>query len=153
MDNLDIGFDAIDVVRYDLLQRTVRRREFRRKRRMMAGAWGTLLGTGMLSPRGYRPLYAFEIFSHRLLRYASPILHLVALGTNLALLGQSPVYVGTLALQGALLLAAAAAGLIPLRPLQIARYYVVVTFSSAAGLWDYLRHGTPRLWEPVEGTR
>jgi cellulose synthase/poly-beta-1,6-N-acetylglucosamine synthase-like glycosyltransferase len=127
--------------------------EFRRKRRMMAGAWGTLLETGMLSPRGYRPLYAFEIVSHRLLRYASPILHLVALGTNLALLGQGPVYTVTLALQVALLLAAAAAGAVPLRPLRIARYYVVVTFSSAVGLWDYLRHGTPRLWEPVEGTR
>jgi cellulose synthase/poly-beta-1,6-N-acetylglucosamine synthase-like glycosyltransferase len=127
--------------------------EFRRKRRMMAGAWGTLLGTRMLSPRGYRPLYAFEIFSHRLLRYASPILHLVAFGANLALLGESPVYVATLALQAALVLAAAAAGLVPLRPLLIARYYVVVTFSSALGLWDYLRHGTPRFWEPVEGTR
>ena len=30
---------------------------------------------GMLSPRGYRPLYALMIVSHRLLRYASPFLH------------------------------------------------------------------------------
>ena len=42
---------------------------------------------GMLSPRGYGPLYAFEIASHRLLRYASPLLHLLALATNIALLG------------------------------------------------------------------
>ena len=34
----------------------------------------------LLSPRGYSPLYALEIYSHRLLRYATPILHLVALG-------------------------------------------------------------------------
>ena len=32
--------------------------EFGRKRRMMAGAWGTMLTGGMLSPRGYGPLYA-----------------------------------------------------------------------------------------------
>jgi len=42
---------------------------------------------GMLSPRGYRPLYAFEIASHRLLRYLTPLLHLVVLGANIALLG------------------------------------------------------------------
>ena len=29
-----------------------------------------VVGDGMLSPRGYRPLYAFEIASHRVLRYA-----------------------------------------------------------------------------------
>ena len=35
--------------------------EFRRKRRMLAGAWATMLRHGMLSPRGYGPAYAFEI--------------------------------------------------------------------------------------------
>ena len=82
--------------------------EFRRKRRMMAGAWNTLLRTSMLSPRGYRPLYAFQIYSHRLLRYATPILHLVALATNIALLGEGVVYTITLATQLLVLLAAAA---------------------------------------------
>jgi cellulose synthase/poly-beta-1,6-N-acetylglucosamine synthase-like glycosyltransferase len=127
--------------------------EFARKRRMMAGAWGTMLGGGMLSPRGYSPLYAFEIFSHRLLRYASPFLHLVALGANLALLGEGWVYAATLAAQLALLAAAALAGAVPATPLRIARYYVAVTASSAAGLWDYLRHGIPLTWEQAEGTR
>ncbi len=67
--------------------------EFRRKRRMLAGAWATMLRHGMLSPRGYGPAYAFEILSHRALRYLSPLLHLIALGTNLALLGQGAIYV------------------------------------------------------------
>jgi hypothetical protein len=127
--------------------------EFRRKRRMMAGAWGTMLGSGLLSPRGYGPLYALEIYSHRLLRYASPILHLVALAANVALLGQGWVYIVTLAAQVALLLAAALGRVWPLRPLRIARYYVAVTASSAVGLWDYLRHGVPVTWEKAEGTR
>jgi cellulose synthase/poly-beta-1,6-N-acetylglucosamine synthase-like glycosyltransferase len=127
--------------------------EFRRKRRMMAGAWGTMLGSGLLSPRGYGPAYALEIYSHRLLRYASPILHLIALGANLALVGEGWVYVVTLALQLAVLLAAALGRLWPVRPLRIARYYVAVTASSAAGLWDYLRGGVPVTWEKAEGTR
>ena len=127
--------------------------EFGRKRRMMAGAWGTMLTGGMLSPRGYGPLYAFEIVSHRLLRYASPLLHLVALGANLALLGDGGVYALTLAIQLALLAAAALAGVLPLAPLRIARYYVAVTASSAAGLWDFLRGGIPVTWGKTEGTR
>ena len=127
--------------------------EFRRKRRMLAGAWATMLRHGMLSPRGYGPAYAFEIVSHRALRYVSPILHVVALGTNLALLGQGSLYVVTLAAQLALLAAAALAPLVPLRVFQIPRYYVAVTAASAAGLWDYVRRGVPRTWEKAEGTR
>jgi len=30
---------------------------------------------------------------------------------------------------------------------------VLTTASVAAGLWDWLRHGTPAAWEPAEGTR
>jgi cellulose synthase/poly-beta-1,6-N-acetylglucosamine synthase-like glycosyltransferase len=127
--------------------------EFRRKRRMLAGAWATMLRHGMLSPRGYGPAYVFEVLSHRALRYLSPILHLLALGTNLALLGQGSLYAVTLAAQLALLAAAALAPLVPLRAFQIARYYVAVTAASAAGLWDYLRRGVPRTWEKAEGTR
>ena len=127
--------------------------EWQRKRRMMNRAWGVLLHDGILSPRGYSLAYAYEIFSHRALRYASPFLHLVALGANLALLGEGTVYVFTLAAQLALLAAAALARLVPLLPFRIAAYYVTVTASIAAGLFDRIRHGPARIWEPVEGTR
>ena len=43
--------------------------EFARKRRMMGHGWLIVLRGGLLSPRGYGPLYALEIFSHRVLRY------------------------------------------------------------------------------------
>jgi cellulose synthase/poly-beta-1,6-N-acetylglucosamine synthase-like glycosyltransferase len=127
--------------------------EFRRKRRMLAGAWATMLRHGMLSPRGYRPAYAFQILSHRAVRYLAPVLHLIALATNLALLGHGWLYVVTLAAQLALLAAAALAPVVPLRVFQIARYYVAVTAASAAGLWDYLRRGVPKTWEKAAGTR
>jgi cellulose synthase/poly-beta-1,6-N-acetylglucosamine synthase-like glycosyltransferase len=127
--------------------------EFRRKRRMMAGAWSAMLSHGLLSPRGYGPLYAVEVLSHRLLRYASPLLHLVALGTNIALIGGGTVYSITLAFQLALLGAAALGAVWPARPFRIAHYYVAMTASSAAGLWDYLRDGVPGSWEKAEGTR
>ena len=128
-------------------------REFERKRRMMNRTWGVLIHDGMLSPRGYGALYAYEMLSHRALRYASPFLHLIAFGTNLALLGEGTIYVIALAAQLALLGAAALAGAVPFKPFAIARYYVTVTASIAAGLWDRMRGRVAVTWEPVEGTR
>ena len=87
------------------------------------------------------------------LRYASPFLHLIALGTNVALLGEGHVYAVTLAAQLALLAAAALGRVIPAWPLRIASYYVSVTASIAAGLIDRIRSGPATTWEPVEGTR
>lgn len=129
--------------------------EFARKRRMMSHTWPIILRGGMLSPRGYPPGYALMILSHRLLRYSTPALHLLALAANAALLaaGGSPLYAVTFALQLALLLAASLAGAVRARPLLIARYYVLSTASPAAGLWDWLRHGTSASWEAAEGTR
>jgi hypothetical protein len=93
------------------------------------------------------------------LRYATPALHVLALAANVALValaagpGGGVLYIVTLALQIALLLAAALAGVLPIRSLLIARYYVLTTSSLAAGLWDWLRHGTEATWEAAEGTR
>jgi len=128
--------------------------EFRRKRRMMWGLWDVMLKWGMLDPRGYGLGYAFEIASHRLLRYLTPWLHILALGANLALLGRGGLYTATLVLQLGLLAAAALGRYLPLLPLRVAYYYVTVTASIAAGLWDRLRAGAvPIGWEKVEGTR
>jgi cellulose synthase/poly-beta-1,6-N-acetylglucosamine synthase-like glycosyltransferase len=129
-------------------------REFQRKRRMMWGLWDAMLRYGMLSPRGYSIGYALEIYSHRLLRYLTPFLHVLALLANAALLSQGGAYSLTMGLQLCLLAAAALGRFIPLLPLRIAYYYVTVTASIAAGFWDRLRAGEVQIgWEKVEGTR
>ena len=127
--------------------------EWARKRRMMSHAWPIVLRGGMLSPRGYPPLYALMIVSHRVLRYASPLLHLAAAGATLALLREGPAYRAAALAQAGLLGAAAAGGRVRLRPLLLARYYVATTAALALGLWDHLRHGTPAGWDAPEGTR
>ncbi|HEY7891649.1 MAG TPA: glycosyltransferase family 2 protein [Solirubrobacteraceae bacterium] len=129
--------------------------EFARKRRMMSHTWPIVLRGGMLSPRGYGLGYSIAIISHRLLRYATPALHLLALLANVAvvIMQPSPLYLATLALQVCLLAAATLASVIRLRPLLIARYYVLSTASLAAGLWDWARHGTSPGWEAAQGTR
>jgi cellulose synthase/poly-beta-1,6-N-acetylglucosamine synthase-like glycosyltransferase len=118
--------------------------EYRRKVRMFEHCWLITLRGRML--RRLPLVYWIEIFSHRHLRYASGLLHLVVLATNVALLGAGWVYVVTLAAQLGLL-AAAALGV------GIARYYVLITWATVVALWNYLRRGVPATWEPAEGTR
>jgi len=127
--------------------------EWARKRRMMVGLWDIVVGEGMLSPRGYSPLFAFELVSHRLLRYLSPFLHLVALAANVVLLGDGWVYTVALVAQLALLAAALLGRWLSATPFRVARYYVLTTASIAAGLWDRARHGASGRWEKAEGTR
>jgi len=127
-------------------------KEFRRKRRMMSHAWPAILGGGLLDPRGYGALYALEIYSHRALRYATPFLHLVAFGTNLALLGRGAIYAVAFAAQATVLAAAVAARRGRPRVFALCRYYVLMTASLAAGLWDWAGRGTPATWER-EGVR
>src|SRR3954451_23037744 len=64
--------------------------EFARKRRMMSHTWPILLSGGILDPRGYTALYAFQVFSHRLLRYLTPFLHVAALAASIRLAHSGP---------------------------------------------------------------
>jgi hypothetical protein len=127
--------------------------EFARKHRMMVGLWDIVVGEGMISPRRYPPLYAFQIASHRLLRYLSPLLHVVALVANAFLLGAGWLYVLAFALQLALIAAALLGRVVPIAPFRIARYYALTTASIAAGAWDRLREGPGGRWQKAEGTR
>jgi cellulose synthase/poly-beta-1,6-N-acetylglucosamine synthase-like glycosyltransferase len=113
--------------------------EYRRKVRMFEHSWLIVLRGRML--RGQRPGYLLALLSHRHLRYASGLLHLVLLGSSLALLGHGTVYAVLLGLQLGLL-AAALAGV------GIARYYVLITWATVVSLWNYLRRGVPATWAP-----
>ena len=126
--------------------------EYGRKVRMFEHCWLILLRGGML--RGVGPVYLFELLSHRVLRYASGILHVILLGTSLALVGSGLVYELVLAAQVALLVLAAAGRLrIPIPGGAVAYYYVLVTWATVAALFRYVRSGVPPVWEKVEGTR
>jgi cellulose synthase/poly-beta-1,6-N-acetylglucosamine synthase-like glycosyltransferase len=118
--------------------------EFRRKVRMFEHCWAIVLEGKML--RGLRPLYLVEVLSHRHLRYASGLLHLVLLGTSIALVGHGVVYAVALGLQLGVLSAA-------LFGVGLPRYYVLITWATVVGLWNYVRRGVPSTWEIAEGTR
>jgi cellulose synthase/poly-beta-1,6-N-acetylglucosamine synthase-like glycosyltransferase len=118
--------------------------EYRRKVRMFEHCWAIVVEGKML--RRLRPVYLVEVVSHRHLRYASGVLHLLALGTNFGLLGEGALYAVTLGLQLGLLLAAAVG-------VGIARYYVLVSWATVVALWNYVRRGVSSTWDPAEGTR
>ena len=125
--------------------------EWQRKRRMMSHGWPIVVKGGLADPRGYPPLYALMIVSHRLLRYGTPFLHVAVALSTLALLRRGRVYRLAAAAQAALV--AAALSNARAKPALVARYYVLTTAALAAGLYDWLRHGTPAGWDAPEGTR
>jgi cellulose synthase/poly-beta-1,6-N-acetylglucosamine synthase-like glycosyltransferase len=114
--------------------------EYRRKVRMFEHCWLILLRGRML--RGLGPLYGLEIFSHRVLRYGSGLLHLVLLATSIMLASHGWFYALVLGAQVVLLLAALAG-------VGIARYYVLVSWATVVALVNYLRRGVPASWEPA----
>jgi cellulose synthase/poly-beta-1,6-N-acetylglucosamine synthase-like glycosyltransferase len=118
--------------------------EYRRKVRMFEHCWAIVLEGKML--RGLRPLYLVEIISHRHLRYASGLLHVVLLACSIALVAHGVIYAVALGLQLGVLAAA-------LFGVGLPRYYVLITWATVAALWNYLRRGVPSTWEAAEGTR
>jgi hypothetical protein len=91
--------------------------------------------------RGQPPGYLLALLSHRHLRYGSGVLHLILLGSSVALLGHGTVYALFLGLQLGLLTAALAG-------VGLARYYVLITWATVVALWNYLRRGVPATWAP-----
>ncbi len=126
--------------------------EYGRKVRMFPWGWQHLFEGGML--RGVGPLYLFELLSHRVLRYASGILHVVLLLASVALIGAGLTYELALSGQLALLIVAAAGRLrLPIPGAALAYYYVLVTWATVVSLVRYLREGVPPVWEKAAGTR
>ena len=126
--------------------------EYGRKVRTIARSWGHLLTGRAFRPT--RPLYLFQLVSHRVLRYTSGLAHLGLLLSNVALLGRGAGYRRFLALQLAGVgLAAAGGARLPIPGARLAHYYYVVTKATVAGLVRYLRTGTPQTWDKARGTR
>jgi cellulose synthase/poly-beta-1,6-N-acetylglucosamine synthase-like glycosyltransferase len=126
--------------------------EYRRKVRMFEHGWLMMLTGGFL--RGGGPVYLVELISHRILRYATGLLHLVLLAVSIPLASQSLVYAIALALQLAWLVVALLARLkVPFPGAALAYYYLLVTWATVVSLVRYLRFGVPPVWEKAPGTR
>ena len=127
--------------------------EYGRKVRTIARALGHIL-TWRAFRGPTRPLYAAQLVSHRVLRYSTGILHFGLLISNLMLVARARFYRLFLLFQLAGLgLAAAGKARLPVPGARLAYYYFVVTKATVAALLQYLRSGTPQVWDKAKGTR
>jgi cellulose synthase/poly-beta-1,6-N-acetylglucosamine synthase-like glycosyltransferase len=126
--------------------------ELERRLRMHAQGWLHVLSGRMLQTSD--PLYLAELVSHRVLRYASGLLHMTLFVSSISLAPRAPVY--RLVRDGQLaVLALAAAGRLrlPVPGAALAYHYVVVTSATVGGLVRCLRGDIPAVWSKAAGTR
>jgi cellulose synthase/poly-beta-1,6-N-acetylglucosamine synthase-like glycosyltransferase len=97
--------------------------------------------------------FAWQLWSHKVLRYGSPFLWLVALGTSLAL-AASPLYLGLFALQLLLIAAGIAGFLLHARAqrtglLTKPYYFLLTNLASFLAILRYLKGERIVTWKPV----
>jgi cellulose synthase/poly-beta-1,6-N-acetylglucosamine synthase-like glycosyltransferase len=131
--------------------------EFRRKVRMFGHCWLIVFHGRMFSLRREGPRYWLQMISHRLLRYASGLLHLVLLLATLILAARDGGLVWIVLLAGQMVLLGLAALSAQTgsrwRPLALIEYYLLVTIATVIALWEAVVHGIEPVWERAEGTR
>lgn len=126
--------------------------EFRMRVRVTLRAWHALRDKAALFDPRRSGLYAWQLFSHKALRYLAPVFQVLALATNLALAGRAPAWDVLLGLQG-LFYAAALLGLATGGrgvPAAVVFPYYLCLLNSAAGLalLKFLRGERQVVWNP-----
>jgi cellulose synthase/poly-beta-1,6-N-acetylglucosamine synthase-like glycosyltransferase len=106
----------------------------------------------LLNPFRYG-VYAWQLWSHKVLRYGSPFFWLGALGTSLAL-AASPLYLGLFVLQLLLIAAGSAGFLLHARArstglLTKPYYFLLTNIASFLAVLRYLRGERIVTWEPM----
>jgi glycosyltransferase involved in cell wall biosynthesis len=128
------------------------RKEYQRKVRTVTRGMNALrVRAEVLNPASYGR-FAFEVFSHKLMRWATPWFLIGALCANIALALHSAVYRALLAAQLAFYLLPAASRLVPaLRKIGLARmgiYFVEVNVAIIHATVLVLAGRTIATWEP-----
>jgi cellulose synthase/poly-beta-1,6-N-acetylglucosamine synthase-like glycosyltransferase len=126
--------------------------EFRMRVRVSLRAWSALRDMAdLLNPFRYG-LYAWQLFSHKLLRYLAPFFQVGTLGANLLLFGRSPFWNAALALQVAFYLLALLGYLGRSRKLPLVAtlpYYLnLINGAAAVGFVSFLQGKTQATWQP-----
>lgn len=130
------------------------RDEFRMRVRIMHQTMNALSRyRDVLSP-ARSGMYAFQMLSHKVLRYAISALLLIAFLSNLFIDSQSSVYRFTMAVQGAFY-AAALAGFVLARfghvggPLAIPYYFALANAAIIVAFVKFVRGEAHAVWEPL----
>jgi cellulose synthase/poly-beta-1,6-N-acetylglucosamine synthase-like glycosyltransferase len=133
------------------------REEFRRKTRISTGNFQNLKVFGSLLWPPWRGV-SFMLWSHKVLRWYTPLLLLLALATTAALVAQGAGWFFQLALLGQLGLplllvvdlVLRRAGGWHLRPLRFITHFYSMNAALLLGYWRYLRGAAPAVWQPTQ---
>lgn len=122
-----------------------------RVRVITRGMRGLLSVPELLKPWKY-PWIAFQLFSHKVLRWMVPMFLLVLLAANLVLMNQ-PYFRTLMILQLAFYALAALQVLVPIhrrwKPLGIPLYFCTLNAAAMLGVIDLLRGKKHVIWQPV----
>ena len=126
--------------------------EFRMRVRVSLRAFWALQSMAHLLSPLRQPVFAWQLWSHKVLRYLSFAPLAVACALNVALVGQGPLYGILLALQAAFWLAAAAgAAGVQFAAARFAYYFALLNFASAVAFVRFLRGHKSVMWQPRTG--
>lgn len=129
--------------------------ELRRRIRIITRSWHTLIRFSSLLNPLQRPTFAYRLFSHKLLRWLSPVILTLALGSNIALvvLTSTRFAVAILVGQSVFYGLAAVGGMsdkldLPApRAAHVPYYFVLANYGMAIGLWNFLTAQNIITWE------
>lgn len=129
------------------------RAEFRRKIRMIAGGYQTLWRYRRQLNLLTRPTVAWQLLSHKLLRWLVPAFLLAALASAFAA-RQNSMMAFALAIQiifyGLALCGWVSQSLRRWMPVYVAYYFCAVNMAAAIGLWRYLLGRQSVIWHKVQ---
>lgn len=99
-------------------------------------------------------MYAFQMISHKLLRYAVPLFLIAAFISNLFLVNEAVIYQLSLSAQSVFYVAALAGFIadrlkVGLGPLAIPYYFVLANAASLIAFFKYVRGEAHIVWEPL----
>ncbi len=130
--------------------------EFRMRVRVGLRAFWALWDKRALMNPFRRPLFAWQMVSHKLLRYLSFLPLAVAAVTNVALLSEGPIYRLAFAAQVTFFLLALLSRVGPesvrrLGPVRYCAYFLLLNVASAVAFFRFLRGQKQVLWQPRTG--
>ncbi len=103
-------------------------------------------------------MFAFQMFSHKLLRYVVPVFLLGALVSNWLLIEKSAFYQYVFLAQAVFYFSTAVGWgaerlKVKIGPLAIPYYFLLVNVASVAGFFRFIGGGTQVVWEPIREGR
>ncbi|TYL39301.1 glycosyl transferase [Natronococcus pandeyae] len=131
--------------------------ELNRRSRIVTRSWHTVANNSQLLNPVRFPLFAFQLASHKVFRWLSPVFLGIAFASNLGLVlvSENPLYLALLVAQLAFYCLAAAGAVLDRtsvsspKIVHIPYYFLVANYGMFIGLWNFIRRENIVTWETV----